>query len=341
MTERSPEKYIKKSVYAVLVVIITVLLLCACSDSGNGGAETGNEAAPAKTETEDAPVGSGQDGEVQEDAPEENAGSYEVPEFRDSYFDEYEAEGNEDVLIDLSHCSEGYVSIFCMAEGKIKFQVLKGELTVTYSVVPGIPQIFPLQSGDGHYDFRAVINICDSKYAELYSTGADVVIADPFDPFLRPNQYADYDEESQCVALASQFASESVSAPDFINKVYGYICDNITYDTEKAKTVEPGYLPEPDLILGEGKGICFDYASLAASMLRSQGIPTKIIFGYVEPNDLYHAWNKFYTEEGGWQIAEFSVSGSDWNRIDLTFHANDADAGFIGDGSNYLDAYEF
>ena len=88
-----------------------------------------------------------------------------------------------------------------------------------------------------------------------------------------------------------------------------------------------------------GKGICFDYASLTASMLRSQGIPTKVIFGYVSPDDLYHAWNMFYTEESGWVTVEFAVDPNDWNRLDLTFSAGGTDEKFIGDGSNYTDVY--
>ena len=115
----------------------------------------------------------------------------------------------------------------------------------------------------------------------------------------------------------------------------------MSYDKQKAATVESGYIPVPDQILAEGKGICFDYASLAASMLRSQGIPTKIIFGYVAPNDLYHAWNMFYTEESGWTSVEFTVNESDWSRVDMTFAANGADGEFIGDGSNYTDVYYY
>ena len=86
-----------------------------------------------------------------------------------------------------------------------------------------------------------------------------------------------------------------------------------------------------------GKGICFDYAALAASMLRSQGIPCKLIMGNVSPDDLYHAWNMFYTEETGWITVEFSVSAKSWNRLDLTFSANGEDQKFIGNGENYTD----
>ena len=76
---------------------------------------------------------------------------------------------------------------------------------------------------------------------------------------------------------------------------------------------------------------------MAAAMLRSQGIPTKMIWGHVSPDGLYHAWNMFYTEETGWVTVEFEVKKDSWNRLDLTFSANGADNTFIGDGSNYVD----
>ena len=108
-----------------------------------------------------------------------------------------------------------------------------------------------------------------------------------------------------------------------------------------AATVQSGYLPTPDETMQTGKGICFDYAALAASMLRSQGIPTRMVFGYVAPDQLYHAWNMFYTEETGWVTVKFEVSANSWVRLDLTFAANGADNKFIGDGSNYADVYYY
>ena len=112
------------------------------------------------------------------------------------------------------------------------------------------------------------------------------------------------------------------------------------YDREKAASVSSGYIPDPDQVMESGSGICFDYASLAASMLRSQGVPVKIIFGYVgSEGDLYHAWNMYYTEESGWVSVEFEVGPDDWNRMDLTFSANGEDSDFIGDGSNYTEVF--
>ena len=37
----------------------------------------------------------------------------------------------------------------------------------------------------------------------------------------------------------------------------------------------------------------------------------------------------------------FEVSKDKWNRLDLTFSANGADSKYIGDGSNYLDVYQY
>ena len=269
------------------------------------------------------------------------AGDYEIPPFRDAYFNEAAAVGNAETVVDMSSVNEGYVAMRCFSDAKIKFQVLIDDLTFTYSVVCGVDQIFPLQCGSGHYIFKVMKNIEDKKYAELYKCEADVQLADPFDPFLRPSQYANYNENSECVQLAHSMARASDTQEQFVNSVYQYVCNNVVYDQEKAMNVKSGYLPVPDDTLREKKGICFDYASLAASMLRSQGIPTQIIFGYVAPDDIYHAWNKFYTDDGGWQLAEFTVSGPDWNRIDLTFSANGASNQFIGDGSNYMEAYNY
>ena len=58
------------------------------------------------------------------------------------------------------------------------------------------------------------------SYAELYKCKADVQIADPFDPFLRPSQYANYTESSACVQTARSMAEAADSKEAFINSVY-------------------------------------------------------------------------------------------------------------------------
>ena len=89
-----------------------------------------------------------------------------------------------------------------------------------------------------------------------------------------------------------ELAASCTTDADIAAAVYDYMVKNIQYDTKKAASVQNGYLPSPDETLKTGKGICFDYASLAAAMLRSEGIPCKLITGYVG-EETYHAWNSF------------------------------------------------
>lgn len=265
---------------------------------------------------------------------------YQAPEFAQAGFDPSAAQGENGVLIDLTGVNLGYVAVSAKSDARMKFRVEMGEQIYDYDLLSdGTPTVYPLQCGDGSYTFRALTNTVGSRYAEAYSTEIQVQLKDEFQPFLRPSQYADYDENSKCVEVAAELASQQPDALGVVDAVFEYICENVTYDKEKAATVSKGYLPMPDETLSTGKGICFDYASLAAAMLRSQGIPTKMVFGYVQPNDLYHAWNMFYTEESGWVTVGYEVESNSWSRLDLTFSANGADSEFIGNGTNYTDVY--
>ncbi len=273
-------------------------------------------------------------------APREDFVPYEAPPLLDVAFHADLAEGNAAIRIDLSAVEEGYLAVSAISEKRLKFQVLMDEWTYTYDVASdGTPSFFPLQCGNGSYGFRVMENVEDSKYVQIYRTDCEVELLDEFQPFLRPSDYSRYDENSECVRKAAELAADCADKLELVSAVYAFVCDHIRYDYEKAASVPSNYLPDVDETMLSGKGICFDYASLAAAMLRSQGVPTKIIFGYVAPNDLYHAWNMFYTEESGWVTVSFEVSDKSWNRIDLTFSAGGADDQFIGDGSNYTDVY--
>ncbi len=265
---------------------------------------------------------------------------YDVPPFADAVFHEDLAEGNGSVRIDLSALSEGYVAVSAKSENRLKFQVRKGEWTYNYDIASdGTPSVFPLQCGDGSYTFRVMENVGENRYAQYYGTERKVKLADEFQPFLRPSDYSRYTPDSRCVQRAAKLAASCSNQVEVVAAVYDCVCKAVRYDEDKASSVTSGYMPDPDETFRTGKGICFDYASLAAAMLRSQGIPTKIIFGYVAPDDLYHAWNMFYTDETGWVTVSFKVSADTWTRIDLTFSANGASDRFIGDGSHYADVY--
>ena len=271
-----------------------------------------------------------------------DASPYIAPPYAEAVFHGEKASNPGEVRLDLSAAEDGYIAVSARSDRRLKFQVVKGDLTYTYNLAgDGTPSIFPLQSGDGEYRLRVMENVVDKKYAELYADSVTVTLKSEYEPFLRPSDYVNYSEQSACVKKAQELAQTAGTALGLVAKVYEFVCKSVKYDTKLAETVQSGYLPVPDETMKSGKGICFDYAALSAAMLRSQGIPTKMVFGYVAPDNLYHAWNMFYTEETGWVTAKFEVTADSWVRLDLTFAANGANAKFIGDGSNYADVYYY
>jgi len=307
------------------------LLLAACGEAdpppSGGPAEPAGESAAPSAQVELTPV---------------KAGAYDAPPMAQAEFHGAEAATNGSAWIDTSAAAEGYVAAAVLSEKRVKFQVVKGDMTCNYDLASdGEPRIFPLNGGDGEYLLRIMENVAENRYAEVFSAVCEAELKDEFQPFIRPNVYVDYDSGSACVKKSAELAREAGDQIGLVSAVYDYICGSVVYDAQKAEGVTKGYLPDPDATFKSGEGICFDYASLAAAMLRSQGIPTKLICGYVSPDGLYHAWNMFYTDETGWVTVEYKVSGPSWNRLDLTFSAGGADAQFVGDGDNYSDVYVY
>lgn len=266
---------------------------------------------------------------------------YQAPVFSDAAFHEEQAQGTDQVKVDVSAVSQGYVAVAVFSDKRIKLRVSLEGVNYDYDVAnDGTPSIFPLQGGNGCYSFKIMEQVRDTTYVELYSIDSDVVMIDAFQPFLRPSAYSNYSADSECVKQAAELAAKEEDMLGVVGAIFDYICKNVSYDKEKAAAVAgtSGYMPDPDDTLCTGKGICFDYASLAAAMLRSQGIPTKIVFGYVSPGDFYHAWNMFYTEESGWVSVGYDIEAGGWYRMDTTFSAAGKESDFVGDENNYVDA---
>ena len=138
---------------------------------------------------------------------------------------------------------------------------------------------------------------------------------------------------------AYEISEYAASDLEIAAAVYGYLKENVTYDHEKAASVQSGYLSDPSATLISKDGICFDYASLAAAMLRSQNVPCQVIFGYVGEDELYHAWNRIYLKETGWLSAEIQVNRQDWKRVDITFAAGGTSATTLEDDARYTNRF--
>ncbi len=253
-----------------------------------------------------------------------------------------EVEKTGEMNIDISQLSKGVVAAEATNANRLKFQVKKDDMAYNYDLPgDGTPTLYPLNMENGYYTFRIMQNTEGSNYIEIASVTADVSLESEFDPFLVPNMYCNYTAKSSCVSKARELTSSASNQGEAVRNVCEYLAANISYDTPKAEklSTSTGYVPDPDETLSSGKGICFDYSSLAAAMLRSLGFPTKIVTGYVSPGDLYHAWIMVYAD-GSWHSAVFSVDPKTWSRVDVTF-ASSGSTAFTGDGASYTDRYVY
>ena len=247
--------------------------------------------------------------------------------------------------IDYSNTADGYVMCrFAASNAKrLKVQVTGPNTTYTYDLPTGKWVTFPLSDGNGSYKTTVLQNTEGNKYGVLASVTFSVKLTDEFAPFLRPNQYVDYSNAVNAIAKAKELTTDKdITKPlDQVKAIYEYTVNNLTYDKEKASSVKSGYLPVIDTVLAEKKGICFDYAALMTGMLRSLGVPCKLVVGYA--GTAYHAWVSVWTEETGWIEGVIYFDGTTWQRMDPTFassaHSSDYIMKYIGDGSNYTVKY--
>ena len=246
-------------------------------------------------------------------------------------------------VIDYSNTQDGYVMVQFTGQTKtrIKAQVKGPTTTYTYNVTPGIWEVFPISDGNGKYQVSVFENVSGTKYAAVTSVQMDVTLKDEFAPFLLANQYVNYKLDSKTVAKAKELVKPEMKVLEKVGAVYNFVVGNLVYDTQKAATVKSGYLPVVDTVLAEKKGICFDYAALMTSMLRSQGVPCKLVVGYA--GTAYHAWISVWSAETGWVDGAIMFDGKTWQRMDPTFASSgkksESIMKYIGDGKNYTVKY--
>lgn len=252
---------------------------------------------------------------------------------------------NDFASIDTSNTSQGYVMVkYNGTKEKVKLQITcPDQSCYTYLISDrGAYDTFPLTAGNGSYALQVLENVAGDTYTVSLAQSINVSIEDEFLPFLYPNQYVNFHTDSKAVSKGSDLAKDTYSDLDVVQNIYNYVIKNISYDTEKAQNVSYGYVPDIDDTLSSKKGICFDYAALMTSMLRSQNIPTKLEVGY--SGDAYHAWISTYIDDKGWVDDIIQFNGNTWQIMDPTLAATNDSAAvkkYVGDGSHYVVKYTY
>mgnify|MGYP000376421346 CR=1 FL=1 len=245
---------------------------------------------------------------------------------------------NGGAVIDASNASQGYIMVkYSGGTSRIKVRISKGT-EYTYDLnTGGNYEVFPLTEGSGTYTVKVFQQVQGTSYAQVMSQAVTANIADSQSPFLYPNQFCNFNANSAVVSKAAELTAGIADPLAKVQAVYRYAIDHISYDYQKAASVQSGYLPVPDSTLASGKGICFDYAALMTSMLRSQDIPTKLVIGYT--GGTYHAWVSVYLTGQGWVDNIIYFDGTNWRYMDPTFASSgkgDASiSSYISNQANY------
>ena len=262
---------------------------------------------------------------------------------------------NSSAVIDYSNIADGYVMCAWLAKtnSKLKVIVQGPETKYTYDLKnTGDYETFPLSDGNGKYTVGIYKNTSGTKYSKVVTVTFTAKLTDELAPFLRPNQYVNFNAKSKTVAKAAEVCKKCTTNLEKVKAVYEWVISRLTYDTDKAADIKAGkikgYIPDVDNILSIRKGICFDYAALMSAMLRSQGVPVKLITGTVKGGG-NHAWINVWSETEGWITAAIYFNGETWERMDPTFASSSRKSSsksaqmvkYIGDGSNYTAKYQY
>ena len=339
-----------RKIMAIIIVtlgLLSIFLLSGCEGLGlstNGSGSTsgnnGNAGAIDNINSTEDPKPSHSEEEIPDYEPAIRP-IVEVPDIFVPTASGDAFEENGQAIVDFSNKQDGYIMAKYLETTDMKVKIL---ITVpdgvqyqyTLRTNRGF-EIFPLSGGNGVYEIGVFKQVEGTRYSMVLSTTIDVTLDNEFAPFLRPNQYVDFDKNSDAVRKAAELVAGANTLMDKVYAIYQFVINNIVYDVHLAETVQTDYLPEVDKILASGKGICFDYAALMAAMLRSQGIPTKLVIGYT--GDVYHAWISVFCSENGWLDDVIFFDGSSWSLMDPTFAASGSSAAiaqYIGDGTNYV-----
>jgi transglutaminase-like putative cysteine protease len=252
--------------------------------------------------------------------------------------------------IDFSNAADGYFMARWLGGGTGDIRVMivgPDNVTQNYRLnTDGRWETFVLNAGDGKYTLRVVEGVAGGKFAAIVSVvNTDVKVRDEKTPFLFPNQFVHFTADSKTVAKAAELTKDAKTVLEKVSAVYEFVISHMTYDHELARRVQSGYVPDLDRALEQAKGICFDYAALMTGMLRSQGIPTRLVFGYVDgvpgsKEPVYHAWISVFVEGRGWITDIIQFDGAVWNLMDPTFASTGGNNAveFVGTGQNHLPA---
>ncbi len=210
---------------------------------------------------------------------------------------------------------------------KYKILIQKDGAKCYFDIVPDKQsECFPLAMGDGEYTIKIFKNISSNQYSTVYNNDVNVSLLDQDQPYKQSVQSIEWDYSMEAIKAAKTLTENLSTDEEKVKAIYNYVIKNIKYDyTKTADTISSTYLPDIEDTYSTGTGMCYDFASLFSSMLRSVDIPAKLVKGYTTNFNGYHAWNEVYINDN-WETIDTtydSIKRHSYRNYSMTKEADD------------------
>ena len=197
------------------------------------------------------------------------------------------------LTVDASNANQGYIMVKApKTKTKMKVTVETSGAKLQYDINgDGEYEVFPLQLGRTNYTISLWRQVEGKKYGKIGQVKVAAKMEDELSCFLYPNQYVNYTKNSACVKEATEICKGVETDAEKFEIIRKYILKHFKYDYVKSVTVagSSGMLPDIEGTWKNGRGICQDLAALTCAMLRSQGIPARLMIGQLG-SGTPHAW---------------------------------------------------
>jgi transglutaminase-like putative cysteine protease len=141
--------------------------------------------------------------------------------------------------------------------------------------------------------------------------------------YLRPNKHVVINDAVR--KLSAEIVGTEKNPVIAARKIYNWLLNNVEYWVKDPKRLKASAEGSTEYCLSTHTGNCTDFHSLFASLARSAGIPTQIVYGSLFKPDLdgqdvdqnYHCWIEFYAPGFGWVPLDVSLANIYKGKIEL------------------------
>lgn len=148
----------------------------------------------------------------------------------------------------------------------------------------------------------------------------------------------DFENAPKTVAKAAELSKNCKTDAEKITAVFEFVAKTIKYDYKRYNDIlnGKGSVKDSDFdldhILDTKTGICHHYATLMAGMLRSQGIPCKVVYGEAYQTQKgwgEHAWVSVSPDTDGLNMSQLGAGHDEdgWIRLDPTWASTGGTSG--------------